>query len=354
MKPDKWDGKHLRDVDAYLKQIEKSYADAIGKLTQIASQVPVSASPFSYRDNPAFKNQFESIFKQLSRELEATVLKGIDDQWAFGDRKALQSVAEKLKGKLSTKAISMLESGKFGSTAPAYNAFLNRTKTGLNLSERVWAYSSRFKTDMELGMALGLNEGKSAHELALDMQKHLKRPDDLYRRVRDAKDELQLSLPAKLFAPGEGIYRSSYKNALRMTRTEINMAYRRSENARYQTLPFVVGFEVKLSNAHPVYDICDELQGKYPKEFVFSGWHPQCLCHVTSILNTDEEYDKLEEAILNGEELPTSSTNTVGTPPKGFTDWVENNKQRAADWKNQPYFIQDNFKGGNLEKGLKF
>jgi hypothetical protein len=62
------------------------------------------------------------------------------------------------------------------------------------------------------------------------------------------------------------------------------MAYRSADVARWEKLDFVTGYEVKLSNNHPEYDICDELAGKYPKTFVFKGWHPNCYDDVTEVL----------------------------------------------------------------------
>ena len=61
----------------------------------------------------------------------------------------------------------------------------------------------------------------------------------------------------------------------------------------------MVGIEVHLSNNHTCmghkgklildfHDICDELQGRYPKDFKFTGWHPHCRCYATTIFKTDE------------------------------------------------------------------
>ena len=105
-----------------------------------------------------------------------------------------------------------------------------------------------------------------------------------------------------MYHSGQGVYRSSYKNAMRLARTEINMAYREAEYQRWQQLDFVVGFRIHLSNNHtilnskgepvPFHDICDELAGDYPKTFKFVGWHPQCRCFVTPILSDYDEYNK--------------------------------------------------------------
>ena len=128
------------------------------------------------------------------------------------------------------------------------------------------------------------------------------------------------------------------------------MAYRTADYERYQRFDFVVGIEVHLSNNHnckgvpdgAFHDICDELQGRYPKDFKFVGWHPHCRCYVTSILKTPEEMEADEERMDRGEEPTTESENEVKDVPKGFTEWVKDNQERAKGWENMPYFIKQN------------
>lgn len=130
------------------------------------------------------------------------------------------------------------------------------------------------------------------------------------------------------------------------------MAYRTAHFERINQLGFVVGIGVVLSNnhtslgsdgkAHYLYDICDELQGDYPKDFKFVGWHPHCRCHVETILKTDEELDADNARILNGEEPQSGSVNEVKQVPPNFKDWLENNIGRAKGRASLPYFIADN------------
>lgn len=178
-----------------------------------------------------------------------------------------------------------------------------------------------------------------------DIRQYLKRPDMLFRRVRDEHGNLQLSRRAAAYHPGRGVYRSSYKNARRLAATETNIAYRTADHLRWQQMDFVVGIEIRTSPTnHPVPDICDDLKGKYPKDFKFTGWHPHCRCIALSILKTEEEMDADTERILNGEPPsdPNSSVNAVTDVPKEFKDWVEDNKERAERSFSVPYFLKDN------------
>lgn len=93
----------------------------------------------------------------------------------------------------------------------------------------------------------------------------------------------------KAYHPGRGVYRSSARNAQRLARTEINMAYRKAEQERWKSFDFVVGYEVKTTqNGRHVEDICDCLAGKYRKDFKFLGWHPMCMCYSIPILKTED------------------------------------------------------------------
>lgn len=191
-----------------------------------------------------------------------------------------------------------------------------------------------------------------------DLRNYLQHPDVLFRRVRDQHGILRLSQAAKDYHPGQGVYRSSYKNARRLTATETNIAYHTADHDRWQKMDFVVGIEIKLSGnhtclgkdgkPHPFYDICDELQGKYPKDFKFTGWHPHCRCFATPILKTWEEMAADDERILSGEEPTTESVNTVRDMPAKFKQWVEVNQERIDRAKSLPYFIKDNGRYFNI------
>ena len=114
---------------------------------------------------------------------------------------------------------------------------------------------------------------------------------------------------------------------------------------------FRAGIEVHLSDNHtlsgkPFEDICDELAGKYPKDFKFTGWHPLCRCYTTTILKTREEMDEDDRRIMAGEEpIPSEeSGNYVSDVPEGFGKWIDGNRERIERAKSLPYFMRDNEK----------
>jgi len=119
---------------------------------------------------------------------------------------------------------------------------------------------------------------------------------------------------------------------------EINMAYRTADYERWQRNDSVVGIEIRLSNNHtlngkPFTDICDELAGKYPKTFKFTGWHPQCRCFAIPVMKTQEELKEDYRKIENGEETDNESVNKVKDVPENIINYVEKHPEcKLESW----------------------
>lgn len=333
----------FRRIELYASRVKKKYLAAMRKLIELANETSIDASKsFRFEDYPDLNRAAKRVFKQLNDEIKETIINGIGEEWNESNKLNDQRVEEVFK----FKKIGKIPEVYLQRNLAARDVFIARKsgKGGLNLSQRVWNYTGQFRQEMEMALDIGIADGRSAAELSRDIRKYLDEPDRLFRKVRDERGSLQLSKNAKAYHPGQGVYRSSYKNAMRLTRTETNIAYRTADHTRWNQLPFIQGFEVRLSNNHPVIDICDDLKGLYPKEFKFTGWHPNCRCHVVAVLPTDEEFDQMEEALLNGEQDIVSSRQVI-SPPEGLKKWVKDHKGMIKQSKKRgtlPYFIKDN------------
>lgn len=334
----------------YVTRIYSSYVEEFARLVERASYDP--EKPFSFDDYPETKEKVGRLMTKISGEVVAYIDRGTRKEWEESQKKNDSLVNRILsRSKLSKEQVERF----YNHNLDALDQFQKRKVQGMDLSSRVWKYTEQFKEEIELGIDVALGEGRSAARLSQDLRSYLKEPEKLFRRVRDKRGNLQLSKNAKVYHPGQGVYRSSYKNAKRLATTEINMAYKAADQARWNNLPFIVGFEVKLSNNHPCNDICDRLAGRYPKDFIFRGWHPHCRCYIVSILASDEEIDKMLDDVLDGKEPKIiESKNTVPDVPDGFKDWCKDNAGRVKGWSSTPYWIRDNFKEGDLSKGLNF
>ena len=354
-----FDAQHYKATAAYTRAVNALFDKATSDIADAACREKYDPDkPFSFDDYPKTKAQLQKIIKGLVSKMQSVIETGSRQQWLFACRKNDEFLSSILDtSKLSKARLSKMQDRNLD----ALQSFQGRKVAGMDLSQRVWKYTEQYKAQIELGLDVGLGEGRSAAQLSLDLRQNLKNPNRLFRRVRDKRGNLQLSKAAKAFHPGQGVYRSSYKNAMRLTRSEINMAYREADHLRWQQLDFVVGFEVHRSNHEPKCkcDLCERLVGRYPKWFRFKGWHPQCLCYATAILMDEDDFDKqelsdLKSALKGTEYRKLSAKNEVTELPDGFKDWVAENEAKQANWASTPYFIKDNFIDGQLSKGVKF
>lgn len=350
-----YDEKHKQNLAKRAKKVSSLYDAAVKRLTQAAAPSLFDADKeqeFHFEDFPALKREMDALMQDLYSSLQTNIEDGDEESWTLSNTKNDAMVESVIgKAKLPKQTVQAWKHPHL----EALNAFIDRKEAGMGLSKRVWNLTQQFKDEMELALELGMGEGKSAAELSRDIRKYLKEPSKLFRRVRDKSGALRLSKAAAAYHPGRGVYRSSYKNALRMTATENNMAYRTADHTRWQALPFVLGIEVRISNNHPIPDICDELAGRYPVEFKFTGWHPWCRCYAVSILAKQEEMDAYIKALIAGEDVSDwQFTGKVEQMPTEFTKWMKDNESRIAKAKSMPYFIKDNFKDGDPAKGLRW
>nr|DAT92775.1 MAG TPA: minor capsid protein [Caudoviricetes sp.] len=339
----KYDKKHLSNLSAYERQVDRLYRQVVAKVASLGIGIS-DLKPdklFSFDDYPVIRKRVEKLLAGLQNGLSTIILNGIESEWTLANNKN-NELARQVFGDNIGKLTQEQYKRYFSTNDNARQAFIQRQVNGLNLSDRVWRYTNQFKAEIELGLDIGIRSGMSADDMTRELRDYLRHTDKLFRRVRDEHGILQLSKRAAAFHPGQGVYRSSYKNARRLAATETNIAYRTADYERWQQLDFVVGIEIKLSNNHPVHDICDELKGRYPKDFKFTGWHPHCRCHAITILKTDEEIAEDTRRILNGEPLNGNSVNRVADVPDSFNEWIQDNKERAKGWSSMPYFVKDN------------
>ena len=120
----------------------------------------------------------------------------------------------------------------------------------------------KFNRQIEMTLSSGITVGRPANVMAKDLKDALIEPNRIFRRIR--KDgELVLSRMAKKYHPGQGVYRSSFKNARRLAANETNMAYRTSDFTRRKQLPFVTGITVHLSPQHPLSKLSSKKKGLF-------------------------------------------------------------------------------------------
>ncbi len=352
-----FDVQHYITTERYARAVDKLFDTASLEFSILASNLTFDSSkPFSFRDYPRTAAKVKEILVKLNRGNIQLINKGVEQQWLASCEKNeafIQSIFDTTK--LTRSQLKQMQDKNLD----ALKQFQKRKVGGLGLSERVWKTSRHFQQQIEFGLDEGIGKGKSAIQIASKVKRNLKDPDKLFRRVRDKHGALVASSAAKAFHPGRGVYKSSARNAQRLTRTEINGSYRESDWLRWQSLDFVIGFEIKRTQREDKCNckVCESLKGRYPKWFKWVGWHPQCMCYAIPILASleDMEDQMLSDfrSALYGKTYRTfEAKNVIDDVPQQFKDWVQQNIDRQKGWKSSPYFIRDNFKDGLLHKGL--
>ena len=325
-----FDAAHYKQTEQYTQAVDALFDRATNEIARAAAKGKYDPDkPFSFDDYPSVKAVMQSVTKQLASRVTTVIESGSKKQWLFACNKNdgfISSIMD--TSKLSKAQLKKMQDQNLD----ALKTFQGRKVEGMSLSQRVWKYVGQYREQLEAAIDAGLGEGRSAAQLSRDVRQSLRDPNRLFRRVRDKHGNLVLSKSAKAFHPGQGVYRSSAKNAARLTRSEINMAYRESDFLRWQKLDFVVGFEVKRSNHEPLCDcdICEKLKGRYPKHFKFKGWYPQCMCYAVPVLMDEETFDENElgdlKAALRGTQYrKLEAKNVVVDVPEGFTSSMEKN-----------------------------
>lgn len=333
---DIFDNTHFERGEYNVRRIKSFYQKLIEDIVKLISLGQIDTTKlFSFKDYPQLQPQVDKLFEGFTKNVSAEMFNQFEKSWKSGEKKQSALVNE-IASKINLPTEKVKE--YINPNSEALKAFQNRKIDGLRLSDKVWKLSEQFKKEIELGLDIGIGEGKSAAKLARELKANLTDPDRLFRRVRDKHGNLVLSKNAKAYKPGQGVYRSSYKNAERLTRTENNIAYHEANFQKMQQFDFVKGIRIKLSNNPNHCPFCEAMAGEYPTDFKFWGWHPQCRCTVITILKTWAEMEKDNERIFAGLK-PLEPADAITKLPPQFTSWITENKQKIENAKSKPYFI---------------
>lgn len=367
----KIDYKKLRNelykrTERYAESVQALYDKALSDISKEFAYVDYDPNePFSFEDVGKF-DKIDAIMRRLEDQIQQVVEKGIVAEFgvAYNGCNELikQVIGDRLRDNVEKAFSPRVGSGN------AAKAFIRANRAGsITASQRVW--NGAVLGQMETAVQEALMEGMPAKRMAALLEDYLVNPDDCFRRFRIKTGEnangktmygrqwkkrvihkdgstTWKNADPRNYPTGQGVYHSSYKNALRYARTTTNIAYRSAENDRYQELPFVIAIDIHISNnpGH-VRDICDDLQGRYPKDYPWIGWHPNCMCYKVPVLATKSEIDDMVDAILDGgDPNDVEVDGIVKELPDNFVRWAKTNKERIKEADERgtlPYFIRD-------------
>ena len=337
----------------YDKQHIQKIAAQQAVIANIFNQFILSVSPYLRKWSDAGKNNVwisnQGIESAVDRELlnlESMLYANISafqkDGWERAERKNDDFISQFIKGMSISSAT---KDGMFAHSLSAFEALKNDIDAnGFKLSDRVWNITQQTKSQLEFYLDSGVVAGRNANGISSDIRQILQNPQKRFRRIRNEKGELVLSQPMKDYHPGQGVYRSAYKNALRTSATTTNTAYRSADYERWSKQDFILGIEIHRSaNNRGPCKICDAMVGKYPKTFKFTGFHPFCICFATPITMEPENF---ADFLLN-DTVPKEQV--ITDIPQGAKDFVIENK----DGLQSAFWYKDNFTNdGGLQREI--
>ena len=337
----------------YDKQHIQKVAAQQAVIANIFNQFILSVSPYLRKWSDAGKNNVwisnQGIESAVDRELlnlESMLYANISafqkDGWERAERKNDDFISQFIKGMSISSAT---KDGMFTHSLSAFEALKNDIDAnGFKLSDRVWNITQQTKSQLEFYLDSGVVAGRNSNGISSDIRQILQNPQKRFRRIRNEKGELVLSQPMKDYHPGQGVYRSAYKNALRTSATTTNTAYRSADYERWSKQDFVLGIEIHRSaNNRGPCKICDAMVGKYPKTFKFTGFHPFCICFATPITMEPEDF---ADFLLN-DTVPQGQT--ITDIPQAAKDFVSENK----DGLQSAFWYKDNFTNdGGLQREI--
>lgn len=322
----KYDALNIR-LAKYVALIQSVYDTLNNEAAQIAMRTGYDGEKeFKFSDYPQTKESVLQLQKDYAQSLSSIIYSGTSEEWKNSN------LIQDLIARNAINFYTSTHNGKknkvyYQVNSDALKAFQQRVDKGMNLSQKVWDQSGNYKQELEYAISTAIEKGTSAVTLSKQISKYLR---DFPQLQKDYSEK---------YGKAVDCHDCEYRS-MRLARSEINMAYRRAEELRWQQMDFVIGKEIKLSKRHePHSDICDDLAGKYPKDFDWTGWHPNDMCYVIPILKSEQEFWADEDS------PEFDQTKPINHFPQGFTEYVGRNldKFTSANARGTlSYWLKDN------------
>ena len=315
--------KLLKWLDDVLKRLKTLTVSAYYQSIEALRDYIMQGGDFEWNEYGSAEKRVTEILKILQNQINILIANGVSTWYQEGLTTAIDNTIKSLKGgrrikrEREIKKIKKVATQQHRTTAAIGHATY-RDGAINNLSNRVWDFKEENKKIIEKIVQDAIRDGKGVNETK-----------------NSVKEYLNTDGNGKMKKTGAGVYKNPLKNCERLMRTEVNAAYRSAEIDSYNAMDVVLGYEIHLSGNHyttrknkppiPIHDICDECAGKYPKNFIWFGWHPNCRCYITPITMTPEQFAAYMDAEDEGREKEYLDSITIKDFPDGFKKYFSYN-----------------------------
>lgn len=290
-----------KDIDSLLRSLSKEAQKEILKIAGGKDKELNELTPYVVALSPLltkFWDEVEDVSYLRSNNVSNFVVNR--EKKHFKDYvKSLKAAAPKTK----QKAISKFE--KTG--LKEYDQYLERTKNlikgrqlfdGKTIGNRIVSLKGSTKRNVQNILAVGIKEGKSARNIAKDIDGYIYPKTGIYKSpFAYYRERFGKSTTSKIFG---NLIKKGYISkgsisyqAMRIARTEVNLTARNTMRRLYKDASFVKGYKWHLSASHP--DIgceCEELASRKILSEVPDLPHPTCMCYVTVVFEDPNKFYK--------------------------------------------------------------
>lgn len=268
--------------------IRKIYVDAADRVAEELKGWLPEHGKLRQAHLKALEKGLRAEAERIQRALEAQVKDGVQRAVELGSdplRRQLGRCLEEAGAKFSWLK---LQRGFADVNARAVETFWARTRKGIFLSDRIWLESEKARKAIQTVVQDGIARGLDAVKIAQSVEQYLKvkTPVTEFKKMMERMGRLRL--PRNL----------SYE-ALRMARTEIQIAHMEGLYAAGKVTPGYIGIVWYLSAGHPFRDECDDLAeadlygmgaGVYPAGEEPIIPHPNCICFVVPKVEPTDKF----------------------------------------------------------------
>lgn len=272
-----------------------------------------AASKESARDAKAMKGlssaQRAVRVASLHRSMRA-LWEGVGHITIFGEAQAAEAGVEAManlqkafRSKLPREVVLMMDM----QAKSSLDAYISRKENAIQLSKRVYGNINLFTGKVDKRINIHLLKGSSAEEIAKDIARFIS--------------------PT---TPGGVSYA-----AMRLGRTELANAFHTTTIRHGREMPWVQGWKWNLSGSHGRPDICNQYAeddhdnmgaGVFKKRNVPGKPHPQCLCFLTAVQPTEDQFvSNMKRGFYN-----QYLTAAMGSQDAGYTVGEEKKKRAYA------------------------
>lgn len=289
----------------FLKNKNSIYSDkiykAISKTDFSEGIIPIKLKKYITKETENWTKDFIKEFNKLIKEVDSESIKYITEEIKkYVNAESFTYKNKEYKFLTDTLVFKNMDEKAFkkvfNPSKLASNWLMENYKiNGLTLSERIWKNSRAQSKIIINSITNNLQSGMSAKTMAkrllnITEQQEIQIPKWLQKEI-NKMDPNEVAKKVDRY-----INTKMRKNAERVTRTEIQRAWRGNYVEGVKELDFVKGIKWNLSGSHPKKDICDDLAtadlyglgyGVYlPDKVPYNGHpvHPHCLCYLTSVL----------------------------------------------------------------------